>query len=95
MIGITYVNCLNCRQFERAKGAERLGPKGEGYGQGGPLSSCAACDSPGGLADPTSSYIKSAEHGKPVFLLLRKVGSREAYRRECGQRMPEKANAVL
>ncbi len=25
------MNCFNCRQLERAKGADRLGPKGEGY----------------------------------------------------------------
>ena len=38
------INVVNLRQ---AKGADRLGLKSEGYGQGSPLLSCAACDSPG------------------------------------------------
>jgi len=33
-ICVTYVNCLNCRYFRWAKGADRLRPKGEGYGAG-------------------------------------------------------------
>ncbi|MDM8552768.1 hypothetical protein QUF72_21995 [Desulfobacterales bacterium HSG2] len=37
------INVVNARQ---AKDADKLEPKGEGYGQGSPLLS--ACDSPGG-----------------------------------------------
>ncbi|WP_207679112.1 hypothetical protein [Desulfonema magnum] len=39
------INVVNARQ---AKDADKPEPKGEGYGQCGPLSHCAACDSPGG-----------------------------------------------
>ncbi len=38
------INVVNLKQ---AKDADRLGLKSEGYGQGSPLLSCAACDSPG------------------------------------------------
>ena len=48
---------INVVSASKPKGVDRLKPKGKGYGQSGRVSLCAIYDSPGGQADPKSSWL--------------------------------------
>jgi hypothetical protein len=78
---------INVVMHEQAKGADRLGPKGDVVGTGAERSPVMGINTTGGKKEPKpSNLVKPAEHGKPV-VFLKKVG--DAVRLASGLRVEE------